>query len=60
VTSPLLHPKWDEHVGKYMFVLPVGRERRFPVIDAMESTGVFARALEEDEDAGKRLLAYDS
>ena len=60
VTNPLLHPKWDERAGKYMFVLPVSRECRFPVIDARESTGAFVRALVEDEDAGKRLLAYDS
>lgn len=48
VTNPLLHPKWDEHAGKYMFV---SRECRFPVVDATESTGAFVRALVEDEDA---------
>lgn len=31
-----------------------------PIIDAAESTGLFVRALVEDEEAGKRLLAYDS
>jgi hypothetical protein len=60
VTNPLLHPKWDERTEKYMFALPVSRECRFPIIDPTESTGPFVRALIEDEDAGKRLLAYDS
>jgi hypothetical protein len=55
VTNPLLHPKWGERAGKYMFVLPVSRECRFPIVDATDSTGVYVRAFVED--AGKRWLA---
>jgi hypothetical protein len=58
--NPLLHPKWDERAGKYMFVLPVSRECRLPIVDATESDRAFVRALVENEDAGKRLPAYDS
>jgi hypothetical protein len=36
------------------------RECRFPIVHATASTGAFVRALVEDEDAGKRLLAYDN
>jgi len=60
VTNPLMMPKWDERSGKYMFVLPMSIEARMPIIVPNQSTGPFVRALIEDEDAGKRLLAYDS
>ena len=60
MTNPLLHPKWDEHAGRYMFVLPVSRECRLPIVDTTESTGAFVRALVENEDAEKGLLAYGS
>lgn len=59
-TNPLLQPRWDERAGKYMFALPMKQEARMPIIDAAESTGLFVRALVEDEEAGKKLLAYDS
>jgi hypothetical protein len=60
MTNPLLQPRWDEKAEKYMYVLPISKEARMPIIDAVESTGVFVRALVEDEDAGTRLLAYDT
>ena len=47
-------------LGSTCLRLPVSRECRFPIVDATESTGAFVRALVENEDAGKRLLAYDS
>ena len=53
MTNPLLRPKWDECAGRYMFVLPVSRECRLPIVDATESTGAFVGALVEDEDTGK-------
>jgi hypothetical protein len=55
VTNPLLHLKWGERAGKYIFVLPVSRECRFPIVDATESTGAYVRA--PVGDAGKRWLA---
>ncbi|KAK9387831.1 hypothetical protein V1515DRAFT_579762 [Lipomyces mesembrius] len=36
------------------------REDRLPIIDAKVSTGLFVRALVEDEAADTKLLAYDS
>lgn len=60
VTNPLLMPRWDDSVGKYLFVVPMPKETRMPIIDANESTGPFVRELIEREDAGTNLLAYDT
>ena len=60
VTNPLLKPRWNDGAQKYVFALPMRRETRMPIVDPVESTGVFVRALVEDEEAGKRLLAYDT
>ncbi|KIW11194.1 hypothetical protein PV08_10494 [Exophiala spinifera] len=58
--NPLLYPRWDEDSRKYGFTLPMSLDAKMPIIDAAESTGPFVMALVETEDAGKRLLAYDT
>ena len=60
VTNPLLQPRWDDQARKYTFALPMTKEARMPIVDPQASTGVFVRALVEDEEAGRRLLAYDT
>jgi hypothetical protein len=59
-TNPMLTPRFNPASRKYMFVLPLAKEVRMPVIGPKESTGPFVRALVEDEDAGTKLLAYDT
>ncbi|EXJ89395.1 hypothetical protein A1O3_02462 [Capronia epimyces CBS 606.96] len=60
VTNPALYPRWDEQARQYVLGLPMTKDAEMPIIDPTESTGPFVRALVEDEDPGKRLLAYDS
>ena len=59
-TSPFFLPHLDEASGKYQFLLPLPSTMRFPIIDEKKSPGPLVRALVEDEDAGVKLLAYDS
>ncbi|CZR62639.1 uncharacterized protein PAC_12536 [Phialocephala subalpina] len=59
-TNAMLTPRLDPANGKYNFVLPLRKNAKMPIIDPKESTGPFVRALIEDEDAGTKLLAYDS
>lgn len=59
-TNPLLYPKLNSQTGKYEMILPASQTTRFPIIDVNNSTGLFVRALVEDEDANVSLLAYDS
>ncbi|KAE9370115.1 NAD(P)-binding protein [Stipitochalara longipes BDJ] len=59
-TNPMLAPRFNPANGKYSFISPLAKEIRMPVIDPKESTGLFVRALVEDEDAGTKLLAYDT
>ncbi|TVY81434.1 NmrA-like family domain-containing protein [Lachnellula suecica] len=59
-TNPLLSPRVDPSSGKYAFVLPISKSARMPIIDPKVSTGPFVRGLIEDEEAGAKLLAYDS
>ena len=59
-TNAMLTPTLDPSSEKYTFVLPIKKETMIPIIDPKESTGTFVRALIEDEDAGTKLLAYDS
>ncbi|MCJ1332598.1 hypothetical protein MMC10_009291 [Thelotrema lepadinum] len=56
----MLAPRLDAASGKYLFVLPVEKSTRLPLIDAKESIGLFVQELIEDEAPGKKLLAYDS
>ncbi|KAL2438855.1 hypothetical protein ABEF95_014501 [Exophiala dermatitidis] len=44
---------------KYGFMLPFPKETRIPIVDPVEATGLFVRALIEDEPAGTKLLAYN-
>ncbi|KAI1422387.1 hypothetical protein F5Y12DRAFT_762868 [Xylaria sp. FL1777] len=60
VTNPFLTPKLDGDTGEYKVVIPCSGKTRFPIIDERKSTGVFVRALVEDEFPGVKLLAYDS
>ncbi|CAI7641256.1 unnamed protein product [Penicillium pancosmium] len=49
ITNAFLYPKFD----------PESKETRFPIINVPRSTGLFVRALVEDEEPRTRLLAYD-
>ncbi|GAP82783.1 hypothetical protein SAMD00023353_0103170 [Rosellinia necatrix] len=60
VTNPLLMPKPDPKSGEYQVVIPCSESTRFPITDEMKSTGIFVRALVEDEAPTTKLLAYDS
>ena len=57
ITNAFLQPQWDG--TKYKYVLPLSPEARLPIIDVAESTGVFVKALIEDEEPRKSLMAYD-
>ncbi|KAI1161726.1 NAD(P)-binding protein [Nemania serpens] len=59
-TNPLLMAKLDPNSGEYKAVVPCSGATRFPIINESKSTGVFVRALIEDEAPGTKLLAYDS
>lgn len=59
-TNPFLMPKLDPSSGQYVTILNAPETLRFPIIDATTSTGIFVRALVEDEEPGTKLLAYDS
>lgn len=59
-TNAFLVPNLDPVSGKYTFVLPMKRESKMPIIDPGKSTGPFVQALIENEEPGKKLLAYDS
>lgn len=59
-TNPLLMPKLDPASRVYQIVVPCSGQTRFPITDETKSTGVFVRALVEDEAPGTKLLAYDS
>ncbi|KAI1196785.1 NAD(P)-binding protein [Nemania serpens] len=59
-TNPLLMPKLNPNSGEYEVVVPCSGTTRFPIADERKSTGVFVRALIEDESPGTKLLAYDS
>ncbi|KAI1145101.1 NAD(P)-binding protein [Nemania diffusa] len=59
-TNALLAPKPDPSSGEYKVFVPCNGGTRFPILDEANSTGVFVRALVEDEAPGTKLLAYDS
>ena len=59
-TNRMLVPTLDKDTGKYRFVLPIHEYKHLPILDPQESTGLFVRALIEDEAPGIKLLAYDS
>ncbi|KAI1269052.1 NAD(P)-binding protein [Xylariaceae sp. FL1019] len=59
-TNQFLLPKPHPSTGEYTMLAPCPATTLMPVIDAPSSTGPFVRALIEDEEPGKRLLAYDS
>lgn len=59
-TNPLLSPRLDPSDGRYRYLLPLSKAARMPIINAKESTGLFVRALIEDEAPGTKLLAYDN
>ncbi|OIW22862.1 NAD(P)-binding protein [Coniochaeta ligniaria NRRL 30616] len=58
-TNPFVAPKRNPQTGEYGFVLPFSKETRFPIVDPIEATGPFVRALVEDEAPGTKLLAYN-
>ncbi|KAI7973641.1 hypothetical protein EIK77_004247 [Talaromyces pinophilus] len=59
-TNALLSPILDPSDGRYRYFLPLSKAARMPIIDVKESTGLFVRALIEDEAPGTKLLAYDN
>ncbi|KAI0101030.1 hypothetical protein GGR51DRAFT_338692 [Nemania sp. FL0031] len=59
-TNAFLAPKLDPTSGEYKVFIPCNGSTRFPILDETKSTGVFVRALVEDEAPGTKLLAYDS
>lgn len=60
VTNPLLMPQPDPKSGEYRIVINCSGKTRFPITNETQSTGLFVRALVEDEAPGTKLLAYDS
>ncbi|KAF2482193.1 hypothetical protein BDY17DRAFT_325675 [Neohortaea acidophila] len=58
--NALVLPREDPSSGKYVLALPFEKGHKMPIINAKQSTGRFVRALVEDEQAGKFLLAYDT
>ncbi|KAJ5397887.1 hypothetical protein N7509_006000 [Penicillium cosmopolitanum] len=59
ITNAFLYPKFDPESESWVSILPTGKETRFPIINVPRSTGLFVRALVEDEEPRTRLLAYD-
>lgn len=59
-TNAFLLPKRNPESGEYSMVLPGPATMEMPIIDAPGSTGLFVRALIEDEKPGVKLMAYDS
>jgi hypothetical protein len=59
-TNAMFSPKLDPSSGRYSLITPFSKDQRIPIIDPLNSTGPFVRALIEDEDPGTTLLAYDS
>ncbi|KAJ6015364.1 hypothetical protein N7540_009955 [Penicillium herquei] len=59
LTNQFLYPKLDKDTGEYALVLPASKQTRLPIVDTARSTGLFVRALIEDEETGTKLLAYD-
>ncbi|KAG9785594.1 hypothetical protein KCU88_g2469, partial [Aureobasidium melanogenum] len=60
VAAPVrIPPAQTEGQDNYGFVLPFPKETRIPIVDPIEATGLFVRALIEDEPAGTKLLAYN-
>ncbi|EED21487.1 conserved hypothetical protein [Talaromyces stipitatus ATCC 10500] len=59
-TNALLSPVLDPSDGKYKYFLPLSKAARMPIINQKESTGLFVKALIEDEAPGTKLLAYDT
>jgi hypothetical protein len=59
-TNALIKPGPDPTApGEYVLAVALPAEFRMPIIDPKESTGVFVRALVEDEEPGTKVLAYD-
>ncbi|KAJ5097686.1 hypothetical protein N7456_008407 [Penicillium angulare] len=59
LTNQFMYPKASKSTGEYALVLPASNRTRFPVIDTSRSTGLFVKALIEEEAPGTKLLAYD-
>lgn len=59
-TNAFLLPKLDPRTGNYSLAMPGSKDVKFPIIDPVNSTGPFVRALVEDEEPGKKLVAFDS
>lgn len=49
----------EKGLPEYTLLIPGPATTRFPIIREAESTGLFVRALIEEEEAGLKLLAYD-
>ncbi|KAJ5774389.1 hypothetical protein N7457_009285 [Penicillium paradoxum] len=59
ITNPFLYPRYEPDTDEFASVLPTKKQMRLPIIDTARSTGLFVRALVEDEAPGMKLLAYD-
>jgi NAD(P)-dependent dehydrogenase (short-subunit alcohol dehydrogenase family) len=62
VTNPVLLPKLDPQSGEYLTILPrpADGNMKVGVIKPIGSTGLFVRALVEDEQPRTKLFAYDA
>ncbi|KAI0018393.1 NAD(P)-binding protein [Xylariomycetidae sp. FL0641] len=58
ITNSLLLPK-NSKEGQWVNTIPCSKAMRLPIVDADRSTGLYVRALIEDEAPGVKLLAYD-
>jgi hypothetical protein len=59
ITNPFLYPNFQPESGEFVSVISAKKDTMMPIINTAESTGPFVRALVEDEEPGKKLLAYD-
>lgn len=58
-TNAFIAPTRIPQTGEYGFVVPFSKDMRIPIVDPIEATGPFVRALIEDEAPGTKLLAYN-
>ncbi|KAH8657679.1 hypothetical protein BX600DRAFT_551982 [Xylariales sp. PMI_506] len=59
-TNRLLSPTFDPRSGQYISMTPCSPEATMAILDPIAATGLFVRALIEDEKPGVRLLAYNN
>jgi NAD(P)-dependent dehydrogenase (short-subunit alcohol dehydrogenase family) len=59
-TNNLLAPTLDPKSGQYILMTPCSPQAKIAILDPLSATGLFVRALVEDEEIGIKLLAYNN